>query len=221
MRRAFPFTLLIGVLVLLAACCTPNLASGAELAGKQDLKQRQAAARQANATWAKQTAQWQKKLDGGQNAQMALLVALAANHHDTRQMLKTLDGSRKACAKANPTLARGMNAAWKDWQAGASKALTASEKQLDIVLNHQTVAPKVEIKRYLKTYRRAAESRDALVQLIPVTAEGDCMKLQRTLGDGGEKLANKLAISTRRIEEDLKDILDGKTTFKKPTAGND
>lgn len=218
--RACNVTLLVGMLVLLAACCTPNLASGAELSGKQDLKQRQAAARQASAVWKKQTRQWQKKLDDGQNAQMALLVAMAANHHETRQMLTTLDGSRRACAKANPSLARGMNAAWKSWQDGAKKALAASEQQLDVVLAHQSVGSKADIQKYLKTYRRAAESRDGLVKLIPVTSEQDCMKLQRSLGDGGEKLANKLAISTRRIEEDLKDILDGKTMFKKPGAGN-
>ncbi|MES2728709.1 MAG: hypothetical protein V4621_01250 [Pseudomonadota bacterium] len=213
--------LLTGVLVLLAACCTPNLASGASLSGKQDLKQRQSTARQASAVWEKQSASWKKKLDDTQQAQMTLLVAMAANHHETRQMLTIMDGSHKSCAKANPQLAKGMNAAWKGWDQGTKKALSDSETRLDVVLDHQTAGPRKEVVKYLQTYRRAAESRAGLVQMIPVTSERDCMKLQRTLGDGGEKIGNKLTISTRAIEEALKDILSGKTTFKQPTGGND
>ena len=218
--RLSHIALMTGLLTLLAACCTPNLASGATLAGQRDLAKRQDAARKASAAWESQTKTWQSNLDEGQKAQMALLVMMAANHHDTRQLIKTMEKAQKSCVTHNPQLAKGLLAAWKGWSTGAKSALTQSEKQLETVLDHQTVGTKKAVKSYLQTYHRVAQARDDLVQTIPVTSEKDCMGLQRRIGDGGEKLSNKLAISTRRLEQDLKDVLDGRETVKKAGAGN-
>lgn len=232
--RLSHLSLFIALALLLAACCTPNLAAGAEpdanppspskplegIDSAKELKAAKAKAAQANKNWETQTAEWKKRINAGQAEQMTLLVTMAANHYDVASTAHTMEEAKNACVAANPPLAQGLEQAWIIWAQEVSTALENSNQQLEAVLDHQTIGDKAELNDYLLTFRRAKGTQDALVENIPVTSEQDCTRLQETLGDTGEKLAKKLGKATRQAALDFKDVLENPPSDSAVTAAN-
>jgi hypothetical protein len=209
--RLSNLSLLLALALLLAACCTPNLAQGAELPNQeQDLKQMQKDAAKADKKWKKDTAAWKKKLDAQGANQMALLVGLAANNYDVESTMGILDNSQQNCVAQNPDMKQDFASAWPVWQGRAKEAVAGSEDSLTTLLDVQTIGDKKELRAYLDTYKNARATQDAMVKPIPVTSAAECKKLLGVLEDGADDLSDKIADSTRDIEENFRDVLETK-----------
>lgn len=222
--RLSHIVLFLTLALALAACCTPNLAQGAELSpaatpvktpvkthgidSAKELEAAKAKARKANKIWAEETAQWQKKLKPAQKEQMALLVTMTANNYDVATTAETMRTAVQSCRAGNPGLPDDLEKNWDVWGNDVSKALKTANSRISTLLDYQTVGKRTDIEKYLLNYRRARSTQDAMVELIPVTSEADCKKLTKTLGKTNEKLVKELADTTYQAELDFKDALE-------------